>query len=83
MSRRWRTAASVAVAVFAQITLGLWMIGIPKSPPGIRVYWFNVHKSVGITLGVLILVRLLWRLAHRAPVESRKSSRGNPVHKWR
>jgi cytochrome b561 len=57
----------IAACVFAQISLGLWMIGIPKSPPGVRAYWFNVHKSIGITLGVLILARLLWRLAHRAP----------------
>ena len=57
----------IAVFVFAQITLGWWMIGIPKAPPGIRVYWFNVHKSIGITLGLIILVRLLWRLTHRAP----------------
>jgi cytochrome b561 len=57
----------IAVFAFAQISLGLWMIGIPKAPPGIRVYWFNVHKSIGITLGLLILVRLLWRLTHRAP----------------
>ena len=57
----------IAVAVFAQISLGVWMIGIPKAPPGIRVYWFNVHKSIGITLGLVILVRLLWRLTHRAP----------------
>ena len=56
----------IAVFVFAQISLGLWMIGIPKAPPGIRVYWFNVHKSIGITLGVLILLRLIWRLTHRA-----------------
>jgi cytochrome b561 len=57
----------IAACVLCQITLGLWMIGIPKSPPGLRAWWFNVHKSIGITLGVLILVRLLWRLAHRAP----------------
>jgi len=57
----------IAACVFCQITLGLWMIGIPKSPPGGRAWWFNVHKSIGITLGLLILVRVLWRLAHRAP----------------
>lgn len=57
----------IAAFVFVQISLGLWMIGIPKAPPGIRVYWFNVHKSIGITLGAIILVRLLWRLTHRAP----------------
>ena len=57
----------IAAAVFVQIGLGLWMIGIPKSPPGIRAYWFNVHKSIGITIGVLVLLRLAWRLAHRPP----------------
>jgi len=57
----------IAVAVFAQVSLGLWMIGIPKAPPGIRAYWFNVHKSIGITIGLLVIVRLLWRLRHRPP----------------
>jgi cytochrome b561 len=57
----------IAAVVFAQISLGWWMTGIPKSPPGVRAYWFNVHKSIGITLGVLILARVLWRLAHRPP----------------
>ena len=57
----------IGVCVLAQITLGLWMITIPKSPPGVRASWFNMHKSIGITLAVLIVVRVLWRLAHRAP----------------
>jgi cytochrome b561 len=57
----------VAAAVFGQISLGAWMIGIPKSPPGVRVWWFNLHKSIGITLGLIILVRLLWRWTHRVP----------------
>jgi cytochrome b561 len=57
----------IAAAVFAQISLGLWMIGIPKSPPGVRAYWFNVHKSIGITIGLLVIARLLWRLAHKPP----------------
>jgi cytochrome b561 len=60
----------IAACVFVQVTLGLWMITIPKSPPGVRADWFNVHKSIGITLGVLILVRVFWRLAHRAPALS-------------
>ena len=28
---------------------------------GVRAYWFNVHKSIGISLGVLVLVRIAWR----------------------
>lgn len=71
MNRYTRTAITlhwiIAAGVLAQIALGWWMIDIPKSPPGVRAYWFNIHKSIGITLGVLILVRLAWRLAHRPP----------------
>src|SRR5579862_3347911 len=57
----------IGICVLAQIALGLWMLTIPKSPPGVRAYWFNMHKSIGITLALLIFARLLWRLAHRAP----------------
>jgi cytochrome b561 len=57
----------IGIGVLAQITLGLWMITIPKAPPGIRAGWFNVHKSIGITLAALILIRLAWRFFHRPP----------------
>jgi cytochrome b561 len=57
----------IAAAVLAQVSLGLWMIGIPKSPPGVRAWWFNVHKSIGITIGLLVIIRLLWRLTHTPP----------------
>lgn len=57
----------IAVFAFAQLSLGVWMIGIPKSPPGVRASWFNLHKSIGITLGLVIVLRLAWRLTHPAP----------------
>lgn len=57
----------IALGVFAQLALGWWMIDIPKSPPGVRAYWFNIHKSIGLTLGALILIRIVWRLTHRPP----------------
>lgn len=57
----------IAAAVLAQIALGWWMIEIPKSPPGVRAGWFNIHKSIGITIGLLVLVRLGWRLTHTPP----------------
>jgi cytochrome b561 len=37
------------------------MTELPKSPPGLRAGWFNVHKSIGMTLGLFILLRLVWR----------------------
>lgn len=57
----------IGIGVLAQITLGLWMITIPKSPPGVRASWFNIHKSIGLTLAALILIRLAWRFFHRPP----------------
>ena len=57
----------IALGVLGQIALGWWMIEIPKSPPGVRAYWFNIHKSIGITLGLLIIVRVIWALMYRAP----------------
>ena len=55
----------IALGVLGQIAFGWWMIEIPKSPPGVRAYWFNIHKSIGITLGLLIIVRVIWALTHR------------------
>jgi len=57
----------MALGVLTQIALGWWMIEIPKSPPGVRAYWFNVHKSIGITLGLLAIIRIAWRFARPAP----------------
>lgn len=57
----------VAALVLGQLALGWWMIEIPKSPPGLRAGWFNVHKSIGLTIGLLMLARLWWRLRHPAP----------------
>jgi len=57
----------IAAALLAQAAVGYRMQDIPKLPAGPRAFWFNMHKSVGITLGVLILLRLAWRLAHRPP----------------
>ena len=57
----------IAFGVLWQIAIGWSMIEIPKNPPGQRVYWFNIHKSIGLTLGVLILLRVVWRFTHGAP----------------
>jgi cytochrome b561 len=57
----------VALLVFAQLALGWWMIEIPKHPPGARAWWFNLHKSIGLTIGLLALARIAWRLRHPAP----------------
>ncbi len=57
----------LAIGLIYQLALGLWMEGIPKTPTGLRAEWFNWHKSVGLVLGLLIVLRGLWRLTHARP----------------
>jgi YVTN family beta-propeller protein len=56
----------VAVAVVAQVVLGIWMTGLPDTPRGLQAGRFNLHKSAGIVLFALIVLRLAWR-ARQAP----------------
>ena len=57
----------IAVALIAQIALGWWMLDVPKSPPGVRAGWFNLHKSIGLCIALAIVVRLAWRTTHPMP----------------
>ncbi len=41
-----------------------WQLAEEASP---RTFYFNLHKSIGVTLLALIAIRVLWRLTHRAP----------------
>jgi cytochrome b561 len=56
----------LAVALIYQVLLGWWMLELPKSPPGLRAGWFNLHKSIGLTIGMVAVARLALRL--RNPV---------------
>lgn len=51
---------SMAILIVGQIGLGLWMVNLPKDDSGMRAGWFNVHKSVGAVLLVLVALRLVW-----------------------
>jgi cytochrome b561 len=57
----------IALAVIVQFSWGWWMIGIAKQPVGPRVDAFNLHKSIGLTILLLMVVRSSWRLTHPAP----------------
>jgi cytochrome b561 len=59
---------AIGLAILGQFALGWWMLDVPKEPPGVRAWWYNVHKSIGITLGGFVVLRLLWRLLHPAPL---------------
>jgi cytochrome b561 len=56
----------IALGVFVLVGIAWYMVDIPKGAPE-RAFWFNLHKSVGTTIGVLVLIRLWWRLTHRPP----------------
>jgi cytochrome b561 len=55
---------ALAAALSAQLALGWWMLSLPKSPAGLRAGYFNLHKSIGMTIGLAVLSYLLWRLNH-------------------
>jgi len=41
-----------------------WQLAEEASP---RTFYFNLHKSLGVTILALIAIRVLWRLAHTPP----------------
>ena len=56
----------LAVLILGQIAFGWYLQEIPRGTPP-RTIYVNLHKSTGLTIGLLILVRLFWRLTHPAP----------------
>ncbi|HTS23546.1 MAG TPA: cytochrome b [Casimicrobiaceae bacterium] len=57
----------IAALVVGMIVLGWSMQSIPKVPVGPRVDAFNLHKSIGLTILLLMVLRSAWRAAHPAP----------------
>jgi cytochrome b561 len=57
----------IGLALIGQIVFGVLLDDLaPRGTPG-RAAIINLHKSCGVVLGVLIALRLAWRLAHRPP----------------
>lgn len=56
----------IAIGVIAMFVIAYYMTDIPKRTPD-RAFWFNLHKSIGTTIGVLVLLRLAWRATHVPP----------------
>jgi cytochrome b561 len=57
----------LALGILLQIGLGFFLGEVPRGAPE-RSGWVNFHKSTGITLAALILLRLAWRIAHQPPL---------------
>src|SRR5664279_298699 len=58
---------AIGALLLAEIAFGLLLDEIaPRGTPA-RAGVINLHKSFGIVIGVLVAVRIAWRLAHAAP----------------
>lgn len=55
----------LAAALVGTFAVGIYMADLPFSPDRLKLY--SWHKWAGITILILSLVRLLWRLTHRPP----------------
>jgi len=55
-----------ALLLLGQLVFGWWLEEVPRNS-ALRGYVVNLHKSVGILIGLLVLARLVWRLRHGAP----------------
>ena len=51
--------------VTSVFVLGWYMVDLPKGPT--RGYYFALHKSIGLTIFCLLVIRVGWRLRHRPP----------------
>lgn len=56
----------IAILLLGQFAFGWWLGEIPRNTPT-RGYFVNLHKSAGIIIGLLILLRIYWRLRHSPP----------------
>lgn len=56
----------IALLLIGQFAFGLLLEDIPRGTPA-RGLYVNLHKSTGILIGLLILIRIGWRLAHAPP----------------
>ncbi len=56
----------IALLLLAQFGFGWWLDEVPRNTPE-RGFFINLHKSTGIVIGLLILLRIVWRLMHTPP----------------
>jgi cytochrome b561 len=57
----------IAVLIVAQGVIGLSMVQMGLTPAKVRV--FALHKSIGMTILALVLLRIAWRLTEKRPAD--------------
>jgi cytochrome b561 len=76
--QQWGTVSKsfhwiIALAILGNGTFGLLM-DLASSRMQ-KINWLALHKSIGLTVLALVLLRILWRLSERRPVEE-------PAPRW-
>lgn len=56
----------MALLILSMFVLGFYMVDLEKGSDE-RSYFFALHKSIGLTLALLVVVRLFWRLRFGVP----------------
>ena len=56
----------MVVLIFTLFGLGWYMTELPKGSPE-RAWFFALHKSVGLTTALMVILRVFWRLTHVPP----------------
>ena len=56
----------MAILLITLFCLGWYMVDLPKDSDE-RSWFFALHKSIGLTVAVLVLIRLVWRFTHVPP----------------
>lgn len=59
-----KDGAKVLVQDLFDLGIFSWPLSEAQSP---RMFYFNLHKSLGVTLLALIAFRIFWRITHRPP----------------
>lgn len=57
---------AIALLILGNVAGGLFMHNLPNSSP-IKFDLYQLHKSFGLSILILSLLRLGWRLGHKAP----------------
>jgi cytochrome b561 len=57
----------IAALIVAQGVIGLAMVQMGLTPAKVRV--FALHKSIGLTILALVLLRIAWRITEKRPAD--------------
>lgn len=57
----------IAIMVIGQLAGGFYMHNLPREQAELKFQLYQLHKSFGVSVLVLTLVRVGWRLTHKPP----------------